>query len=145
VDQKLPEGDDLLGWALRYGHAIFDRDHYWAGLLAKWASQLPFPSPELSIRRALRFERFARELMLIGDLDATLDQVIGMLTHRSRAALLQARVYPASRPELPAQLRGIGQWRLAESLECALQRHQIDPDLLDQLERGAADAAQLMR
>ena len=145
VDQKLRECDDLLGCALRFGRLVFERSEYWASLHAKWAGQLPFPSPQLSIERALRFERFAEELVSAEDFDAAVEQVIGMLTHRSRASLLQAGVYPASRPELPTQLREIGECRLAESLERALQHRQIDSDVLDNLKRRRADHAQLMR
>lgn len=139
VDEKVRECDDLLGWALRFGVAIFDRNNYWAGLRAKWIDQLPFPSPELSIRRALRFEKLAQELMSIGDLDAALEQVTAMLTHRSRASLIQAGVYPASRPELPGQLREIGEHGLAQSLERALQHRQIDHALLESIERGVVE------
>jgi len=102
IDQKIREGDDLLGWAIRFGRAVFDRDQFWASLRSQWARQLPFPSPEVSVARALRFERVARELVAMRDFEAALEQVAGMLTHRARASLLRARVYPASRPELPS-------------------------------------------
>ncbi len=145
VDQKLRECDDLLGWALRFGRTIFDRNEYWASLCERWAGQLPLPSPEISIARARRFERFAEELVSMGDLDAALEQVVGMLTHRSRANLLQARIYPASRPELPEQLRKIGEPRLADWLERALRHHQIARDLLDKLKQRTTEAEQPAR
>jgi hypothetical protein len=44
-----------------------------------------------------------------------------LLTHRARAALLRAGVFPASRPELPAQLRQIRESTLAKDLEAALK------------------------
>jgi HEPN domain-containing protein len=123
-----------LGWAIRFGRAIFDRNQFWANLRSRWSRQLPFPSPEVSVARALRFERVARELVSMGDFDAALEQIAGMLTHRARASLFRARVYPASRPELPTQLRKIKQQRLAESLECALKR-RLPADVLDELTR----------
>src|SRR5271170_1166124 len=130
VDQKLNEGNELLGWAMRFGRTMFDRDQYWTNLLARWAGRLPFPSPEAALVRAYRFERFARELVSAGDVEAALEQVVAMLTQRSRGSLLRAQVYPASRPELPAQLRMIGDYQLAESLEGALRYRQIAPDIL---------------
>jgi predicted nucleotidyltransferase len=139
IDQKIREGDDLLGWAIRFGRAIFDRDQFWANLRSRWSHQLPFPSPEVSIARALRFECIARELVAMGDFDAALEQIIAVLTHRARASLLRAHVYPASRPELPMQLHKIGQQRLAESLECALRR-RFPADVLDELTCRTSDS-----
>lgn len=133
IDKRIQEGDDLLGWALRFGRAVFDRNQFWANLRLRWAGQLPFPSPEVSLARARRFERVARELVAIGDFEAALEQVVGILTHQARASLLGAGVYPASRPELPIQLRKIKQYRLAEYLECALRHRQLPADVLDEL------------
>ena len=139
IDQKIREGEDILGWAIRFGRAIFERDRFWAILRSHWARQLPFPSPEVSVARAIRFERMARELVSMGDFVAALEQVLGMLTHRARASLLLARVYPASRPELPMQLRKIRHYRLAESLECTLRR-RLPADVLDALKRVTSES-----
>ena len=144
VDRNLRECDDLLGWAIRFGQQIFERDQYWTNLVARWSSHLPFPSPRPSEILALRFERFAEQMALAGDLDAALEQVIGMLTHRSRATLIRAGIYPASRPELPAQLRAISEHQLAEWLECSLRRRQTAPEILQRL-RQSSDAAQAAR
>ncbi len=145
VEQKLNDCDDLLGWAMRFGRTMFERELYWTNLHTRWAGRLPFPSPEASVSRAYRFERFAKELVSVGDFDAALEQVIAMLTHRSRASLLRAQVYPASRPELPSQLRKIGECRLAESLERALRYRQIAPDVLHELKSGTTRPAESTR
>jgi len=139
VEQKLREGDDLLGWAIRFGRAIFDRDQFWANLRSRWVHQLPFPSPEVAVARALRFERVARELISTGDLEAALKEVTVMRTHQARARLLRARVYPASRPELPMQLRKIGEDHLAESLEYMLRHRQISVDVFEELKRTPSE------
>jgi hypothetical protein len=94
---------------------------------------------------ALRFERYAAQLVSAGDFDAALEQIIGMLTHMGRASLVRARVYPASRPELPAQLRGIGEYQLAEWLEQALRRRYIAPAILDRLKPGASEGVKSAR
>jgi hypothetical protein len=138
VDRKIRECDDLLGWALRFGRVVFDRDEYWSKLCSQWRARLPFPSPDSSVALGFRYQKFARGMIEVGDFDAALDQVVGMLTHRSRAALIRARIYPASRPELPDQLRGIGEHALALSLEIALQQRRIEPNILEELSSAAA-------
>lgn len=135
VEQKLREGDDILGWAIRFGRAIFDRDRFWANLRSRWVRQLTFPSPEGAAAWALRFEHAARELISTGNFEAALKEVTVMLTHQARAGLLRARVYPASRSELPMQLRKIGENHLAESLEYVLRHQQIPADILEELKR----------
>src|SRR5690348_15027514 len=66
VEKKIRDGDDLLGSAIRFGRAIFERDEFWKDLCSRWVSRLPFPLPETSIARALRFEHVARELVAMG-------------------------------------------------------------------------------
>jgi hypothetical protein len=143
VERKLRECDELLGGAIRFGRTIFERDKYWTNLQARWSDHLPFPSPKASDMLAIRFERFARQLFSVGDFDAALEQIIGMLTHRGRASLIRAGVYPASRPELPAQLRRISEFRLAEWLEQALRRRHILPEVIDHLKIGSAEISQI--
>ena len=145
VERQLSEGNDLLGWAARFGRSVFDPRYYWENLKARWADRLPLPSPDPSMAMALRFEGFARELFSIGDLDAALEQVIAMLTHKSRATLLRAGVYPASRPELPGQLQNIGENQLADWLHRALIRRQIAPAVLRELNLPSNDPAQPAR
>jgi hypothetical protein len=121
-----------LGCAIRFGRSIFERDQFWKDLRSRWASRLPFPLPETSIARALRFEHVARELVAMGDFEAALEQVTGMLTHQARATMLSSCIYPASRPELPMQLRSIKQYRIAEILESALRR-RLSAEVLGEL------------
>jgi hypothetical protein len=56
-----------------------------------------------------------------GDSDAAHEQLVTLLTHRAWASLLRNNVHPASRPELPDQLRSVGEQSLANSLEQALR------------------------
>lgn len=58
----------------------------------------------------------------IGDDWAAHEQWILELTHLARARLLRSGVFPASRPELVAQLEGIGAKQLATKLRRALAR-----------------------
>jgi HEPN domain-containing protein/predicted nucleotidyltransferase len=123
VESLLASGHDLLDWAVRLGAVICEREHYWTELTNRWRDRLAWPSPDIATSRAERTEQLARELLESGDEDAALDLALAMLTHRARAYLLRAGVYPASRPELPQQLRSIGVVQLAEALGRMLEGH----------------------
>lgn len=58
----------------------------------------------------------------VGDEDAFNELNISYLSHRARAALAAAGIYPASRPELPGQLRELGDTALAARLDAALAK-----------------------
>jgi len=120
VDRLIEEGHDLLGWCIRFGRVVCEREEYWTRLTERWQASLPFPSAEVADQRAEAAERLAAELEEIGDEDAAVEQTVSAATHRARAALIRAAVFPASRPELPAQLRQIGARRLASNLEKVL-------------------------
>jgi predicted nucleotidyltransferase len=131
VDDRIAEGHDLLGWAIHFGVAVCDHGGYWADLATRWRHSLPWPSPAIAVKRATRTESLARELLASGDEDAALELATAMLTHRARAHLLQAGIYPASRPELPEQLRATGAIELADRLAGALDGTITTSDLLD--------------
>jgi hypothetical protein len=122
VEHLVEAGHDLLGWSLRLGELVCERDEFWTRLREKWLSRLPFPSHEVAGARAAQAERFLAELREIGDEDAAAEQLVAAATHRARAALLRANVFPASRPELPGQLRQIGLDSLADDLTAALEK-----------------------
>jgi predicted nucleotidyltransferase len=122
VEQLLASGHDLLGWAVRYGVPVLDRGGYWASLVCRWRERLHLPSAAIAEERSRRAERTARELLASGDDEAALEMAVAALTHRARARLISAGVYPASRLELPEQLRDIGELELGERLLAALNR-----------------------
>ena len=62
-------------------------------------------------------------LLSIGDTEAALEQEISYFTHLARAVLIEHAVYPASRPELPNQLREIGETELADEFSRALESY----------------------
>jgi hypothetical protein len=121
IEALIAAGHDLLGWALRLGVLVCERERYWTRLRASWANRLPFPSPDVAEERAERAERLGANLRAVGDEDAAIEQLVAARTHRARAALLRAGVFPASRPELPEQLRSIGATGLALALEEAME------------------------
>ena len=63
-------------------------------------------------------------MVAAGDRDAAAELRASMLTHLARAALSGAAVFPQSRPELPGQLRGIGEQALADQLDEALAQRR---------------------
>jgi hypothetical protein len=124
VEQLIAAGHDLLVWSIRLGALVCERGAYWTRLKESWLPRLPFPSPEVAEARAERAERILAELHEMGDEDAAVEQLVTAVTHRARAALLRANVFPASRPELPRQLRQIGLRRLADSLLAAMEQRR---------------------
>ena len=120
VARKLEAGHDYLAAAVRYGRALYERDGWWSRLRADWDARLSLPSSDDARARAAETERRYNEMRELGDLDAAAELHVSALTHLARAALSDARVFPASRPELVDQLRSIGQRPLADRLADAL-------------------------
>jgi len=132
IDARLESGHDLLGWAVRFGRVLFQREFFWDRLCDSWRLRLPLPSSELARARAASAYRHLTDVFRLGDADAAHEQALSYLAHLARAELLDRGVYPASRPELAEQLRGIGNFRLAESLDHVLNDESTE---LSQIER----------
>jgi hypothetical protein len=116
VDSLINGGNDLLGWAVTYGKAIYQRDHAWDLILHQWQNKVPLPSAEVATQRAEdAFKRFTKMLNL-GDLAAAQEQAVSYVTHLARAEILKSMRYPTSRPELPQELRAIKSHELADLL-----------------------------
>lgn len=125
VDDLIAGGHDLLVWSIQLGKPVCERGAYWTELKESWRSRLPFPSPEVADARAEAAERLLADLRGIGDEDAAVEQLVTATTHRARAALLRAGIFPASRPELPSQLLQIGEMRLADALVEAMDQREV--------------------
>ena len=133
VDRLIAEGHDVLGWAVRFGQVLFQRSGFWDTMLSRWKNDLPLPSPEIPRVRARETRRRFLNVLEIGDVDAALEQAISYLTHLSWAELLERGVFPASRRELPSQLRAIDSQRLADSLESLLDGDSDKMETREQL------------
>ena len=120
VDDKLDAGHDLLGWAVQFGVPVYERQRFWSCLTARWIKRVPLPSLDQTTERAARARRLTEELRAVGDLEAAAEQNVWWLTQDARARLIRAGIYPASRPELAEQLRGIGAYPQADELDAAL-------------------------
>lgn len=121
VESLLLQGHELLCWSIRFGRVLYECDEYWTTLCDNWRDRLPFPSAGIADERAERAKRVLQDLRVIGDEEAAQEQYITMLTQTARACLIRSGTYPASRPELPGQLRAIGEQELASQFEKALQ------------------------
>ena len=125
VDESIRGGRDLVIWAVRFGRPLFDRENTWAGIVRNWKNRLPVPDSGISLQRAQATFRRMEEMRDIGDEDAFDELQVSYLTHRAWARLTGAGVYPASRPELPGQLRNIGETSLADDLDAALSERVV--------------------
>lgn len=122
LDAGLRTGDPLLVSALRFGRPLFDRERTWADFSRRWRDALPLPDPAFADRRAASARGIMATLREIGDEEAYREHHLTWLTHRARARLIRAGVHPRSRPELPAQLRDLGDTDLSEPLDAALRQ-----------------------
>jgi predicted nucleotidyltransferase len=126
IDARLESGHDMLGWAVMFGRVLFQRECFWDGVVESWRHRLPLPSPELARARAAAAYRHLTDFYVLGDADAAHEQALSYLTHLARAELLEAGNYPASRPELPEQLRSLGDYPLAGRLDRILQEDSAE-------------------
>jgi hypothetical protein len=138
VDAQIASGHDLLGWAIKFGRALFQRNRYWDKLVDSWRDRLPLPSATVARERAAGAYRRLAKVLEFGDADAAMEQAVSYLTHLARAELLDKGVYPASRPELPAQLRAIDSFQLAGRIESFLQNESPEMVQINRLLRVSA-------
>jgi hypothetical protein len=138
IDVKIASGHDLLGWAVKFGMVLFQRDHCWDRIIDVWKDRLPLPSAAIARERAVAAHERLAKVLESGDTDAAREQAVSYLTHLARAELLGRGIYPASRPELPSQLRASNGSHIAEQLERLLQNDRIDDTPLNQLLRLTA-------
>jgi len=124
VESLITEGYEVLGWTIRFGEVLYEKDKYWTTLCDKWKDHLPLPSARIADKRAERAKQLFEDIKVIGDEDAAEEQFIAMLTQMARACLIRSGIYPASRPELPDQLKSVGKYRLASQLEEVLQKRR---------------------
>src|SRR5271157_2177 len=117
IDASIENGHDVLGWAVRFGRVLFQRDSFWTRLVTRWRHRLPLPPSKVARARAAAAYHRLASVFEFGDADAVHEQALCYLTHLARAELLDRGVYPISRPELAEQLRGIGNRQLAAWLD----------------------------
>jgi hypothetical protein len=133
IDAQIARGHDLLGWAIKFGKTLFQRDHCWDKIIDAWKDKLPLPSATAARERAAAAHERLAKVLESGDTDAVHEQAISYLTQLARAELLERGVYPASRPELASQLRVGNGSQIAEQLDRLLQNDWIDDQRIDEV------------
>ena len=120
METNIRSRQDLAIWSVRFGQPLLDKGGIWNGIVRRWNDQLPLPDPAVALDRAAVARRRMDKMRSVGDEEAYRELATSYRTHLARAALAKAGVQPASRPELPSQLREIGETVLASDLERAL-------------------------
>ena len=141
---RLEDGDDYPGWALRFGIPMRDPDGWWASQVAAEVANPHWPDWHPKVDHARKRMRVASELLDVGDVDAASEELMFAATHVARAALLKHGIFPLSRPELPYQLQDI-EPILAYFLERLITRNMNLAELrsgLSLLERQIEQLAQ---
>jgi hypothetical protein len=133
LEQKILDGNDYLGWAVKFGQVLDEKDKFWTTLVKKLNNQLPLPSPKVARDRAKAALNHAVTLLKVGDEDAASEQIVSVLTHLGRADLIEAGIYPASRPEIPKQLEAIGKRVEGGLLRAAIEHLSPASALLEKL------------
>jgi hypothetical protein len=129
--RRLIEGDDFAQWTLRCGCVLHDDGPLRDGVhLIVEVDLWPNAQRKLDSLDVHRTE--VGRLIQMGDQEAAHEQLRAMLTTAARGLLLDARVFPLSRKELPAQLERAGYGPLAH----ALARMIHAAPQLDELEAG---------
>ncbi len=121
------EGNDLLGWTIKLGQPLLDKNNTWSNLVQILSSAVPLPSAEIALERAKKTDELLGMLLAVRDTNASREQLLTLLTHLARARLVKHGVFPISRPELAKQLREVNENKLAILLEKALE-HKEPPD-----------------
>ena len=124
VDRQVAGGRDLLTWAILFGRPLLDRFQTWENIVARWRMRVPLPDARVARSRAAATLARLEEMREMGDEEAAAELDVSYQTHRARALLSEAGIYPASRPELAGQLRSLGAMEQARSLTEALTARQ---------------------
>jgi hypothetical protein len=128
---RLIEGDDFIQWTLRCGCILYDAGAMRNGVQLIVEGDL-WPSGQRKLDSLAIHRAEVERLIQMGDRSAAHEQLRAMLTTAARGLLLQARVFPLARKELPAQLERAGYVPLARAL-----RRTIDgKPRLDEIKAG---------
>lgn len=109
--RNLQSGEDFEIWCVRLGILLHDGGQWTHIVESDEARQ--WPRWELKVAHGARRLFLAGSLLGMGDNEAAAEELVYTLGHIARALLLQAGVFPLSRPELAGQLRALGYPHLA--------------------------------
>ncbi len=119
--EKLLSGDDFVQWTLRYGCILHD-----TGIMREGdrliAGEQIWPDAHRKLERLTDLRRESERLVRMCDRDAAQDQLRATLTSAARALLLEVKVFPLARNELPGQLERVGYHALAKALDASIHQ-----------------------
>ena len=107
AEDRILAGQEVLAWAVKFGCPLHDPKGIWDAIQRRTADRLPLPSAESARNRAQKALAKAREMLVAGDETAAADLILASATQFVRERLILNGIFPASRPELPKQLRGV--------------------------------------
>ena len=135
IKTQLAAGHEVICWAMKFGTALYDPQGEWESLKRSWGHRLPLPSADEAAKRGCRSLNTAKEMLSAGDDSAASDLILAALTQFVRARLIRHNVFPASRPELPDQLRMVcPSDALAQLLEDAMYQDVGPSELVDRMD-----------
>lgn len=127
-------GHEIVTWALKFGVVLYDPENIWSALQLQLGSNLRLPDEKEARERARRSLRVCGEMISAGDEEAASDLILAALTQLVRAELISRGVFPASRPELPVQLKALDPTnQLAELLSDAMYSDRNPGELYTQV------------
>jgi hypothetical protein len=134
INDQISKGHEVVGWALKFGSAIYDPEGIWRNLQQSWGDHIPLPSAAQAGERGRQALARAAEMLDAEDESAADDLLLAALTQFVRERLIRSDIFPASRPELPDQLRDVDRNDpLARLLEKAMQEESSPRELMSEL------------
>ncbi len=130
---RLMDGDDFVQWTLRCGCVLYDLGPMRDGVRLVVEMGL-WPNAQRKLGSLAVHRAEIERLIKMQDEEAAREQLRAMLTTAARGLLLQARVFPLARRELPSQLEQIGCGPLADVLRRLIRA----TPRLDEIEAGLA-------
>lgn len=115
-EEQLRSGDDVAQWAARYGRPLFGETQ-WRSLVQALLPRAPWPDHLVKLRQSRRRLEISRLLLDAGDARSAQKELVYAASHLGRSILFEHHVFPLSRPELPAQLRDVGEDVVADVVE----------------------------
>jgi predicted nucleotidyltransferase len=129
LEERVLTGDDFAQWALRFGVSV--RGHSrWTELRERLLKHAPWPDSDAKRAQARKRLVHATELLEMDDASAAQEELLYGISHLARASLLEAGVYPLSRPEMGGQLLKVGAHELAKLLDRVRLTQDLDTDEL---------------
>lgn len=113
--ERALSGDDFVQWALRFGVPLSGRS-WWLALNRELSPRVPWPDAERKFELASRRLNVIDDLVAMGDGEAAQYELRFAFSLIARGLLLDAGLFPLSRPELPDQLDSVGHGWWARNL-----------------------------